>query len=78
MIHKIGKGLKINCRDSEGMPHGIESADPERWLLGVQWHPELSADPINKRIFKVFVEKAKEYSAKKEFISLESEVLFPK
>ena len=45
-VKKVGQGLVINAVDPEdlvgGRPmiEGVESADPSRFIVGVQWHPE--------------------------------------
>ena len=34
----LGSGLRVSAVAEDGIIEGFE--DPERWLLGVQWHPE--------------------------------------
>lgn len=68
VVGAIGKDLKVNCRDRNGMIHGIESKEDGRWIVSVQWHPERAADEVNKKIFKGFIEKSREYmNSKKGF-----------
>jgi len=39
---------------------GVESTDPERWLVGVQCHPERteSSPPVFERLWRSFVAAA--------------------
>lgn len=45
-VKEVGKGLIISAVDQEdlvgGRPmiEGLESSDPSRFIVGVQWHPE--------------------------------------
>lgn len=57
-ISRIGKDLKVSARASDGVVEAVEDVRPGRFVVGVQWHPELTwaTDELNRRIFKVFVE----------------------
>ncbi len=35
-----GRGLRVVARAADGIVEAIESSDPARCVLGVQWHPE--------------------------------------
>ena len=55
-VKKVGRGLVANAVAEDGIIEGIESTQ-HRWVLGVQWHPEVLA-PRRKdqqRIFSLFV-----------------------
>lgn len=55
-VKKVGRGLMINATAEDGVVEGIESTR-HRWVLGVQWHPEVLA-PRRKdqqQIFSCFV-----------------------
>lgn len=45
-VKEVGKGLMVSAVDQEdlvgGRPmiEGLESSDPSRFIVGVQWHPE--------------------------------------
>jgi len=57
----IGEGLRVsaNCPD-DGIIEAIEGTSPDHFVLGVQWHPERSAqtDPASLAIFRALVEAA--------------------
>ena len=54
-IERVGDGLVVTARDADGLVEGVEL--PDRWVVGVQWHPEDSAadDPAQQRLFDAFV-----------------------
>ena len=51
-IDKLGKGLNISAKSSDGVIEGIESTSD--WeAIGIQWHPEyLKEDSVSKKLFK--------------------------
>ena len=59
-VRKVGKGLAINATAEDGLIEGLESSD-HRFVLGVQWHPEILAhkDPCERRIFSSFIAAAR-------------------
>jgi putative glutamine amidotransferase len=59
-IKAVGRGLVVNATAEDGLIEGIESAN-HRFVLGVQWHPEVSAlkDRYQRRIFSSFISAAK-------------------
>jgi gamma-glutamyl-gamma-aminobutyrate hydrolase PuuD len=58
---RLAPGLRISAiADHAGageLVEGVESADPERWLVGVQCHPERteSSPPVFERLWASFV-----------------------
>jgi putative glutamine amidotransferase len=59
-VDKLGEGLKILAVSSvDGIPEGVY-LDGDRYLVGVQWHPERSytTESLDKNVFKSFVEAA--------------------
>jgi putative glutamine amidotransferase len=54
-IDRVGDGLVVTARADDGTVEGVEL--PNRWVLGVQWHPEDTAatDPQQQAIFDAFV-----------------------
>ena len=39
-IRDLAPGLLVTARSPDGEIEGVESAEPDGWLLAVQWHPE--------------------------------------
>lgn len=53
-----GEGLQVTARSrQDGVIEAVESRDAERWLMGVQWHPErtLASSPASLALFRAFV-----------------------
>jgi putative glutamine amidotransferase len=42
-----GRGLRVAARAADGIVEAIETSDPSRFVLGVQWHPE-RMDPAHR------------------------------
>jgi putative glutamine amidotransferase len=59
-VKKVGKGLVVNATAEDGLIEGIESMG-HRFVLGVQWHPEVLArkDLCQRRIFSSFISASK-------------------
>ena len=58
-IQRLGDGLTPAAHADDGLVEAAElPAHP--WCLGVQWHPELSAnnDPVQQKLFDEFVRQA--------------------
>ena len=51
-----GKGLKVSARAPDGIVEGIESVE-QRYILGIQWHPEREDTEFSYRIFKWFIKE---------------------
>jgi len=60
-LDKVGKNLKAIAWAKDGVIEGIQDTRKNRFLLGVQWHPELSArhDDLSREIFELFIEKCR-------------------
>jgi putative glutamine amidotransferase len=56
-VDKIGRDLVGTASTSDGVVEAIEDSRPDRWVVGVQWHPELgwSDDPLSSQLFGAFV-----------------------
>jgi putative glutamine amidotransferase len=54
-IDRVGDGLVVTAVADDGTVEGVEAAN--RWVVGVQWHPEDTAadDPAQQAIFDAFV-----------------------
>jgi putative glutamine amidotransferase len=57
-VDRVGERLVVAARALDGIVESIE--DPQRWYLGVQWHPEDDDGPDadRMRLFGAFVEAA--------------------
>jgi len=60
-IGKVGKDLKSTAWAKDGVIECIEDTREDRFVLGVQWHPELSwqTDALSKNIFESFIAACK-------------------
>lgn len=56
-IRNVGKDLTITAYAPDGVAECVEQIDDVRFVLGVQWHPELAwkTDPLSNAIFSAFV-----------------------
>jgi putative glutamine amidotransferase len=58
-IERLGEGLRAVAWSPDGVIEGIEGEDPERLVLGVQWHAEGLIDrPEQLALFRLLVEQA--------------------
>jgi putative glutamine amidotransferase len=64
-VHRIGQGLVPTAWAEDGLVEALEGTDPDRFLVGVQWHPEMLIDthPGTKRLFDDFIEAANQFHA---------------
>jgi putative glutamine amidotransferase len=55
-IDRLGEGLNVEARTSDGVIEMIRLDRPDRFVLGVQWHPEWFTEetPIYELLFKEF------------------------
>ncbi|MFI8387372.1 gamma-glutamyl-gamma-aminobutyrate hydrolase family protein [Streptomyces sp. NPDC085540] len=54
-VDRLGHGLVVSAHAVDGTVEAIEVPDPERWVLGVQWHPERGEDA---RVMSALVQAA--------------------
>lgn len=56
-VDRPGTGLRVVARAEDGTVEATEH-DDHRWLVSVQWHPELTAaeDPTQQRLFDALVQ----------------------
>lgn len=64
-IEKVGAGLMATAWTSDGLIEALEDPAEERFVLAVQWHPEMAwqRDELSQAIFGKFVEAAASYAA---------------
>jgi putative glutamine amidotransferase len=60
-VDKVGRDLVATAWSSDGLIEAVEDSRPERFALGVQWHPELGwqRDSLSKALFERFIAEAK-------------------
>jgi putative glutamine amidotransferase len=63
-VRTVGKDLRATAWAKDGVIEGIEDTRDERFVLGVQWHPELStnSDDLSRDIFSTFVDACRRRS----------------
>ncbi|MEW6131254.1 MAG: gamma-glutamyl-gamma-aminobutyrate hydrolase family protein [Acidobacteriota bacterium] len=61
-IDIVGKNLEPIAWAADGIIEAVVDPRPDRFVLGVQWHPEVGwqNDNLSKNIFNLFIEKARE------------------
>lgn len=62
-LDKLGRNLKAVAWSSDGIIEAVEDSRKERFVLGVQWHPELGwrNDQLSQALFNEFLATAAEY-----------------
>ncbi|NND44114.1 MAG: gamma-glutamyl-gamma-aminobutyrate hydrolase family protein [Xanthomonadales bacterium] len=60
-VKDLGKGLRVVARDRDNITQAIEGGE-QRWLVGVQWHPEyLQYQRHQQALFRALVAAARRY-----------------
>ena len=59
-IESIGAGLVATAWSTDGVVEALEDPRPDRFIVAVQWHPELGwqNDLFSQRLFRAFVNEA--------------------
>ncbi len=59
-IESVGANLIATAWTTDGVIEALEDPRPDRFVVAVQWHPELGwkDDAISQRLFKSFVNEA--------------------
>ena len=58
-VDRLGSAMRVSARADDGVVEGIESDDPDWWMIGVQWHPEeltSTPEPWDRRLFAAFAD----------------------
>lgn len=63
-IETVGRDLVASAWTSDGLVEAVEDPRSERFLLAVQWHPELGweRDAFSERLFTRLVSEARQYA----------------
>jgi putative glutamine amidotransferase len=56
-VADAGHGLRVAAHAGDGLIEAIEATDPERFALGVQWHPERMEREHRLRLFGALVSR---------------------
>lgn len=56
-LERLGTNLRATAWTSDGLVEAVEDERPDRWVVGVQWHPELGweANSLSRSLFEEFV-----------------------
>ncbi len=56
-IGRLGSNLTAVAWANDGVVEAVEDSRPDRWIVGVQWHPELSwqTDSFSRSLFEHFI-----------------------
>jgi putative glutamine amidotransferase len=62
-IESVGANLTATAWSSDGVIEAVEDTRPERFTLGVQWHPEIGwqNDNLSRSLFIHFIEACRQY-----------------
>ena len=63
-IDEVGRNLVATAWASDGLVEAVEDTRPERFALGVQWHPELGwqSDDLSQALFNRFIAATRDYA----------------
>jgi putative glutamine amidotransferase len=63
-VDKLGRDLTATAWTSDGLAEAVEDTRVDRFVLGVQWHPELGwqHDQLSLALFERFITAAAEYA----------------
>ncbi|MBA3515252.1 MAG: gamma-glutamyl-gamma-aminobutyrate hydrolase family protein [Pyrinomonadaceae bacterium] len=63
-IETVGRDLVASAWASDGLVEALEDSRSDRFVMGVQWHPELGweRDSLSQELFRRFVSEAGQYA----------------
>lgn len=63
-VRDVGEGLRVAAKSPDGIIEATETTDPDRFLIGVQWHPEklMPENKLQARLLKAFIDACAEHS----------------
>jgi putative glutamine amidotransferase len=64
-LETIGRGLRATAWSADGLVEAVEDSEPNRWAVGVQWHPELcwKSESLTRSLFTLFVREASAFAS---------------
>jgi putative glutamine amidotransferase len=62
-VNRVGRNLKVIARASDGVIEAVVDTRADRFVLGVQWHPEIAwqSDKLSQAIFSKLIEASGRY-----------------
>jgi putative glutamine amidotransferase len=65
-LGSLGKNLVATAWAADGLIEAVEDPREDRFVLGVQWHPELGweRDSISQTLFERFIKATRDFAAK--------------
>ena len=62
-VENVGRELLATAWSADGLIEGVEDCRPDRFAVGVQWHPELGwkEDRLSQALFGRFIAASREY-----------------
>ena len=63
-VETLGANLRATAESRDGLVEAVEDVRADRWVIGVQWHPEIDwgADPFSYALFEAFINSALNFS----------------
>jgi putative glutamine amidotransferase len=63
-VENVGRDLMATAWTSDGLVEALEDSRPDRYVIGVQWHPELGwqRDQFSQSLFHRFVSEASRFA----------------
>jgi len=59
-IDKLAEGLKVGACARDGVIEAVEPNSLARWIISVQWHPEIMCNELSGKIFSAFIDACRE------------------
>ena len=65
-VETLGRELVATAWASDGLVEAVEDPRSDRYVVGVQWHPELAweRDPLSQALFTRFVDEARSFASR--------------
>lgn len=65
-VETLGRELVATAWTSDGLVEAVEDPRGDRFVMGVQWHPELAwdRDPLSQALFGRFTEEARRFAGR--------------
>jgi len=76
-VESLGRELVATAWASDGLIEAAEDPRGDRYVIGVQWHPELAweRDPLSLALFNRFIDEARKYASSAEELRRESAIV---